>query len=1427
MLTLGEIAQLDIKGQFRSDVQLSDYDNPSLNLSLLQSYIFSTSTPDTYGRRAQAIASLDLLKELIKAYSFERFGTDNRFVAIANYGHGKSHLALVLANYFARPHASQEVETIFERIKQTCNDPALAEHFQDFKKERGEFLVIRLRGDTPRPLREQFFPALQQALGEHAQTRVVELPFWAKAAAQYLRSLSPEMRKAADDFLRQYDQDVPSLLQEIEEYREQAYDHYVEVFAHLSHGVRPSAEGHVSLSEAIHWVVDNYCGENKPLGGLLILFDEFSLYVQRYAQSRAVGELQDLLQGVENHPTKAIFLAFAQHDPDDVAEQTLYGGQTLQSLKKELQRLPRKYALYSLMESVLDSYLKQPETTWSEFLKDPRVRGALLGEASEITWKAFHKHYNDELKWSFEKFREVVTRGCFPLHPMTTAMLCQIKVQQGEDIGTARTALGFVRDQLEGCAKEPAQTEEGRVNWILPIALVDYFEQRLAGDSPNLYAAYDKAQRDLDQVFGEKATPIHRAVLKALLLQEIARLSVADLKQRELLASMCGYSERDTLEALKELSGNNITRYDPVHRINSFWPVGADPRRLETAIKEEVERGYWEPVQFVQELNRLLQNDEFYRFGSVPLEVKWGHSKDWGADEYIITPDVLTKEILQKLLPGFRRTDSGLEDGKRGLVLWVLIGDRVDRETLRQQIKAVLAEAWPEETPPPVLVMIPRESNPETIDLFKRITALEKVGRNKELIKEIGQQTYDQEKQRTKVALSTALGRLRGDSDHLWDVRRSLSEMVVPLAYQAAITALPGLTVQRVLTQLYEMAYQVRPPEFFTQYSAAPTRGQNKLGMAVKTVARNLLHDRVGSALSGMDPISKDLCEKYLANAQSWGFLAPGDLTLQKPTSLKLERAWLRLDITIEPGAQDVGLAEVVPTLLNPPYGFDYNTATLLLCGWIGYYRAELRLSARGQVISLDELEGQIERTRTSRDFLNWACTAPVTITRRSPDATQKEAQELIGRVNKRERFSQAEAQDVCQRLNEFAGLDNQPSNIRQRAARAAETLEEALSRAQEYDSKAKSILARLNSESDIAKLLDLREGLKKLPVSDLVRATQPAPNEIEERLDQRLEQTFEGIYRRVEALVDITQVGSVRQTLDNLKRRSEEQGLLSLAEKLAAIQDKLEQRATYLKAQEQEASVRKEIEAMDPKTGLAQLRLYLNRLQEIEALSEDLKKERDNKLRAIQREIKELEEYAGSIVERVQGLEVSKVDQERDGILRCFSRYEAEDLQSKLVQAQSYLDVLRQYLSELETIGRSPSSPEGVRDIQDKLEHIAQHYNQKLSTYHLGELEQVRRQITDQERDAQQKAILWLETCEGELEQGTSLDDLKRKLDSPPTFLPPDYQPRLEALRNSLQARLDQDHIAQIEMLFRELGTPEKRQECLARLQRLAAEEV
>jgi len=50
------------------------------------------------------------------------------------------------------------------------------------------FLVVRMRGDVPRTLREQFFPSLKKALLEHPTTETVELPFWHAEAIKWLNS---------------------------------------------------------------------------------------------------------------------------------------------------------------------------------------------------------------------------------------------------------------------------------------------------------------------------------------------------------------------------------------------------------------------------------------------------------------------------------------------------------------------------------------------------------------------------------------------------------------------------------------------------------------------------------------------------------------------------------------------------------------------------------------------------------------------------------------------------------------------------------------------------------------------------------------------------------------------------------------------------------------------------------------------------------------------------------------------------------------------------------------------------------------------------------------------------------------------------------------------------------------------------------------
>src|SRR5690606_4464731 len=99
-----------------------------------------------------------------------------------------------------------------------------------------------------------------------------------------------------------------------------AYEQYVELFKYLNNNVSPSAEGNFDFKDAVKWIVE-VCQKSKALSGVLVLFDEFSQFVQRYSEGKAIGDLQNLLLGIQDHRGKALFLAFAQHDPDEVADQ--------------------------------------------------------------------------------------------------------------------------------------------------------------------------------------------------------------------------------------------------------------------------------------------------------------------------------------------------------------------------------------------------------------------------------------------------------------------------------------------------------------------------------------------------------------------------------------------------------------------------------------------------------------------------------------------------------------------------------------------------------------------------------------------------------------------------------------------------------------------------------------------------------------------------------------------------------------------------------------------------------------------------------------------------------------------------------------------------------------------------------------------------
>lgn len=1402
MFTIGDLVSADGQAEFRNDVQLDAYDNPQQNLALLRSYLFSTAAPERSRSAVRSISSIGLLEEIVEAFLRDRL--ENRLVAIANYGHGKTHLALALANFFSRPFGSEEITTLLKKINHSVADPARSAQITSFKEINGEFLVIRLRGDVPRSLREQFLTGLERSLTEHSSTAGAQLPFWYTTVEDSLNRLNEKDRERADAFLGP-ELDVQRLIDQVRSRRD-VYDLCVRLFTHL-HNIPPDLRGAVSLRDMVNWVVQSFCGVNRPLRGVLILFDEFSAYVQRYAMRNAAGELQDLLNGVDNQRGKVVFLAFAQHDPDTVADNMLVHSQVRDGLKKELTRLPRKLELHSLLESVIDAYLKQHDANWKVFIEADQVQTGLLLATAAVN-RYFDERYGQTLRWSIDQVRTRLTKGCFPLHPLTTAFLSYIKLDVAADIGTPRRTLGFVFDQLNARRHQPALVNKS-INWILPIELVDYFEAGLAGEH---YKTYEDACRIAHTV----APGVGESLIKARLLQQVAGLVYAGEDQVLFLAEVAGLDRSEAQAALNKLVFNRVIRHDVIRNAYEFWTIGsANPEHLERLLSRQMEYLPFDQGALEQLSREVSDHNKSTGFGKVPVSIAWGNETDWAAWEFILTREFCTTDVLREITPVFQIRSNDFKEGMRGALIWYLARNEDDIAWFRSNMPGILDNAFISDSPIPIVCVTPREPHPEVIEAFQRMRALKQLTRADQ--QKVGQELYNSELEHAVTALTDSLPRMQDNVTRAYDVTRQIGELIVPLAYRATINGLPGLSIRRVLSECYKLAYQLSPPEFFTQYPISNTKLRN----AVKTAATQLLRGagpNLRDAVSS-EPVSRELCEKMLS--AKWRLLT-SDYRLQRPTDSKIQRAWLFLDQTFEPSKGEVRIRDGLIPLFNTPYGYDFNTVTLLFCAWFGANAHDLRLTVAGQNAPASRLA---EWLNSPQEFVRRSIvTHNPALARREPGEATREIRMLVDRIitTPEASVTHENAEQMHIKLSEYIADERNDSGMRDSARSAIERLRAARVAAQEYEKQARLISQTINTESDIEKLLSARNGISKLPRLGIVLTTAAQPMALQEQLAQRLRSTVEASCRRHEIISSRTQLDLHRTHLDKLRTQLQHHGQSEFLPRVDLAIDNLTSQAERLELEEREDSIRIRIQTQDERARLRTLyesRDWLEMLSSPSQMTLDMRDKRlaiiKAKIAYLERQITNLQANLGEIdsQEALDAWHRSADKMERD--------YQETPYQAQIEQLGIRAEPLRTYFAEVGRIQNLRlTNPQEVASAKQQLADLEQRYRETVGTKALAMIAEARKTVQDREYKRGQDAMALLTQLEAAYRARASLVEIKSKLESVPPFLSDEGVVRWRKLNEQVQDQLDRNQVAQIELYFRKIVDVNKRMECINLLQ-------
>lgn len=1358
-LRVSQVTELDHSAEFRSDVQISHF-RTNENFRLVKSYMFTAGSFP--GRKSSA----EMLRLLLEAAIDD---VENRFVVQATYGRGKSHFGLAVANYFGKPADSPEVELLLEKLERAYNEPASVEPFRNFKRNRKPYLVLLLRGDISVNLRDQFFRELEAAIRSTEATKSIDTPFWFSPALRFLNSLSAEQRQQADTFLEKYRLDLLTLRRKVEQRETSTYAICVGLFKSII-GFAPNFGGEISLADAIRWVVTELCHTQGLIGGVLILFDEFSEFVRGYSSLHPTGvPLQELLNGVEENRNKVLFVALSQHEPERVVGND--GTVQYASLTKELTRLPYKnrYWLHSTLEDVLGAYFKPNLDQWKQMMSEPGVSSRVT-DASEIAYEAFVDRYKRILLWSAEEFQEKVTRECFPLHPLTTVLLSSVDF---EAAANARSVLGFLTDN-EGPIKQNLDAPavlDGKPNWVLPIALVDYFEEMLGQQVWQQYK-----QIDLPDL-----SPEQKAVLKAMLLQKAANIQTRFIGFSRLIAELSGLTPKQAEEALKQLEEQRYIRYDGANKIYSFWAGSNAAIELEKLLNQELgdleRRGQLKAyidefdTNGQNKVNSLFVDSKSALYRQYPVNVDWGHAEDWAAQLIVLTRASWTVHVLERLTARYAATLTEMPDC-RGLVLLPLARSQDDLDWFREHVQRVLDSSARLKSAP-LLVIIPRHPTPELITNLLKYALLEEKTFKEKTVKQIGMTVMGEERKRIEEQIRRVLDQLHKDG-----------AIEVPADARGQVRALSiGVgavdRLERTLREVYRIAYHSRPGDFYTHYrSTAPN-----LRSAVQDLIPVLMMNNLAGAAMGLSKVPKEIVDKFLAS-NAWQLFNPKQL-IQPPKATYPHKAWERIDASILPGKEWTPLKEILLELLNAPYGYDHNSLALLFSAWLGYYRRDLQLAINGKIVGIDSITGEGSKLKPKKFVEAWAS---VHLRRKDRKKLLEDVEQAVDRVSTGG-LSREEAESILEKLKASANenditdptlLDNAKLSVRK--------LQDAIEQLEKYDKAVKDIENSLERAS-IQQISNLLNKIAQLAEPITVVSTSAKPAELRQKVLNRAKELTEDICHHNERLDDIRQYG--RQE-EELKRVLAELKKLGLAEPMQRVQqalDLLKQELHRLEEAREIDSLLARIRSIDASGNIHKLRMDL---KEIEKYSNHelvtVREAAREKLVLLKTEIGRLEGFILGLdkqLDSVDSIEAARTLER--AIVRERSRFEGTRDISEIDAAEERARKLANFFSEVE--GVLPQSADDASRLINKLTELTKAYEGYLSDVHKQKVEHRIREVQEYAKARHEEALGWLADCRQRLASGEDLGGLEETLSKPHPFLPEDMQPVLSELRRELTA--------------------------------------
>ncbi|WMJ22918.1 hypothetical protein RBG61_13135 [Paludicola sp. MB14-C6] len=603
-------------------------------------------------------------------------------LAIAEYGTGKSHLAVALAQVLSgKDYMPQTYKKLIENIRRI--DVEATKDIEAIGEKPN--LILTINGMRDFNLHYEILRAASRSIKLYGYSdenlkklnRAHEIAF--RFLERNIATSTALFEQQAESYQwAEKGQALAERLRKTLSEDKYAFEIINKVYQEINgHEIRWD-EG-VSAMSVLETLLTEYCGISGVFNKIVIIFDEFGRYLEyaSSADSAQTGDsaLQQIFEAVQNADGNIQMINFIQSDIKAYLQRV----DKTRNISRYIGRFDAsdKYHLSSNLETVFANLIdRKDKDSFDRYIK-------VWQNTHESEWVATYEKMDQWLPlkglWKdYSLFRQVIVEGIYPMHPLSTYMLTGLSgyLQNRSSLTLVNKFISLLSsykiDENSGC----------------PIVLP---EQLLDGDLYSEMLAAEQEGRQLsrhciryDNVLrksGEKLTENMCKILRSNLVLKLLRFRTTNYEDAKLALSIC--------------SGLSITEVEEelVWLENEYAILGFDEHTssfdfLEDSSGAHDFRTFYRRIKSGQKLSKAIFDDSNIReIAGILTNVSTNFSienkiksNEWQFTQDLFHIDEISDAYVDSLISDFR--NSTAPEKVKGKLIWLYINKDTDIKRL-------------------------------------------------------------------------------------------------------------------------------------------------------------------------------------------------------------------------------------------------------------------------------------------------------------------------------------------------------------------------------------------------------------------------------------------------------------------------------------------------------------------------------------------------------------------------------------------------------------------------------------------------------------------------------------------------------------------------------------------------------------------------